>query len=238
MRVLPSLDIEDGRVVKRVQGVRGTGLIVGEPREVAGRLAERGIREVHVVDLDGAERGRPVNTSVAKLLVDMGFRVQYGGGIRSLEHARLLFDEVGVERVVVGTLLARNPSTVAAMVREYGGDRVVASLDARWGVVMVEGWRREARSLQELLELAYDVGVYAVLYTSIEREGRLEGPDAERVAWLRGVWPYELQYAGGVSSLDDILLLAEMGVDAVILGMALHLGLVDPVEALHMATRV
>ncbi len=238
MKILPSLDLEGGRVVKRVEGVRGTGLIVGDPREVAAGLERRGIREVHVVDLDGAEQGRPVNTSVARLLVSMGFRVQYGGGIRSIDHARLLLEDIGVDRIVVGTLFARNPSLVERMVSEYGGERIVVSLDARWGVVMVEGWRREARSLWDLVHTALEMGVRGILYTSIEREGRLLGPDTERVKWLRGVWPYELQYAGGVSSLDDILVLAELGVNAAILGMAFHLGLVDPGEASMLAARV
>ncbi|AEM39308.1 histidine biosynthesis protein [Pyrolobus fumarii 1A] len=235
---MPSLDLEAGRVVKRVEGVKGTGLVVGSPLEVAKRLWEKGVEWLHVVDLDGAEAGKPVNVGIAESLVRMGFHVQYGGGIRAKEHVELLLDKIGVERVVIGTLVHRNPRLVEDVVEEYGGDRIVAALDAKWGMVVIEGWRKEAKSLRDMLDLVYGLGVRQILYTSVEREGKLTGADLERVAWLRGVWPYGLQYAGGIATIDDILGLAELGVDAAILGMAFHAGLLDVVEASVLAARV
>ncbi len=239
MIVMPSLDLESGMVVKRVEGVRGTGLRVGDPRAVAERLLEAGAEWVHVVDLDGAEQGRPVNHRVASLLLDMGFRVQYGGGIRSEEHARLLLDEVGVDRIVVGTLAFRAPRVVERIASEYGGDRVVAALDARHRVVLVEAWRRATGlDITQALDHVASLGVGGVLSTSVEREGRLWGVDLEGLVWLRGRWPGLLEYAGGIASLDDIIALAEAGADAAIVGMALHAGLLDISEALEAARRV
>ena len=236
---MPSLDLEAGMVVKRVEGVRGTGLRLGDPRPLAERLLELGVEWLHVVDLDGAERGRPVNHEVARLLVSMGFRVQYGGGVRSVEHARLLLDEVGVERIVLGTLVFRSPAAVEEIVREYGGDRVVAALDARHRVVLVEAWRRSTSlDVVEALEHVEGLGVRGVLYTSVEREGRLWGVDTEGITWLRGRWPHLLEYAGGIATLDDIATLAELGVDAAVVGMAFHAGLLDITEALEAARRV
>ncbi len=237
--VMPSLDLEGGRVVKRVEGVRGTGLVVGDPASVASRLAERGVEWVHVVDLDGAEQGRPVNVHVVKLLKDMGFRVQFGGGVRSEEHAKLLLDELEVDRVIVGTLVFRNPGVLEKIVGEYGGERVVAALDARHGVVVVEGWRRETGvDILEALSHVESLGVRGVLYTSVEREGRLTGVDVDGVRVVRGRWPWLFEYAGGVSNISDVVVLAELGVDAVVVGMAFHAGLLDIVEASLMARRV
>ncbi len=239
MIVMPSLDIENGLVVKRVEGVRGTGLLVGDPKGVAERLLEKGVEWIHVVDLDGAETGRPVNLRVAEMLVQMGFRVQFGGGVRRLEDFKALLEQVGVERVVVGTLVFRNPGLVERAVSEYGGDRIVAALDARYGVVLVEGWRREAGlDVIDALEHVGGLGVGHVLYTSVEREGRLRGVDWDGVRALRGRWGGGLQYAGGVASLDDVARLAEEGVDAVIVGMAFHAGLLDIGEAGVLARRV
>ncbi len=239
MLVMPSLDIEGGKVVKRVEGVRGTGLVVGDPVETAAGLAERGVEWVHVVDLDGAEAGRPVNAHVVKLLRDMGFRVQFGGGIRSEEHARLLLDRFGAERIVIGTLVFRSPLLVEKLAAEYGGDRLVAALDARYGVVVVEGWRRETGvDIREALEHVESLGVRGVLYTSVEREGRLAGVDVDGIRVLRGRWPWLLEYAGGIASIADIEVLAELGVDAAVVGMAFHAGLLDIVEASMLARRV
>ena len=239
VHIMPSLDIEDGRVVKRVEGIRGTGLLVGDPLEVAARLLDRGIEWVHIVDLDGAEKGSPVNAWVARELKKMGFRVQFGGGIRSLDHAKLLLEEYKVDRIVLGTLVFRNPGIVEKIVGEYGGERVIAALDARYGVVVIEGWRRETGiPLTRALEHVESLGVRGVLYTSVEREGRLAGVDADGVKALRGRWPWLLEYAGGVASMDDVRLLASLGVDAAIIGMAFHAGLLDITEASIVARRV
>ncbi len=239
MIVMPSLDIEKGLVVKRVEGIRGTGLLVGEPRVVAKKLLEKGVEWVHVVDLDGAETGKPVNLGVAEMLVKMGFRVQFGGGVRKLEAFEVLLERVGVDRIVVGTLVFRDPGLVERAVNEYGGDRIVAALDARHGVVLIEGWRREAGpNIIEALEHVEKLGVRHILYTSVEREGRLRGVDWDGVRVLRGRWSGSLQYAGGVASIDDVIGLAEEGVDAAIVGMAFHAGLLDIGEASVLARRV
>ncbi len=238
MIVAPSIDLEGGVAVKRVRGSRGTGLVLGDPYRLAERIAGYGFRWVHVVDLDAAERGRPSPATarlVRRLASDYGFRVQYGGGVRSVEAGEELCS-AGAERLVVGSAWLRDPSFIDALRGRVGCGVLAAVEEDMDGLLLSSGWaRREKLTLRDAVHLLERTGVDGYLYTQAWVEGTMEGPDLERVGWLRGMTRRTLVYAGGVSSVGDLEALDGIGVDMAVVGMALYSGRIGWEEAARYA---
>ena len=199
-----------------------------DPADVALRWREQGASRLHLVDLDGAVQGRPVNLdAVGAIAVGAGIPVQCGGGIRSFETARSLFD-LGVERVVLGTSAVRSPDLVERLCREWGDDRVIVAVDARDGRVAIEGWT-EGTSVAsaDLMRGMMESGVRRFLYTDISRDGTLGEPNFEAVSALLRVIHCPIQASGGVSREEHLVQLASMGAEGVIVGRALYTGDLD-----------
>ncbi len=227
MIVAPSIDLEGGVAVKRIRGSRGTGLVLGDPYRLADRIVRYGFRWVHVVDLDAAEKGRPSPATarlVRRLASDYGFRVQYGGGVRSLEAGEEMCS-AGVERLVVGSAWLSGPFLIDALKERSGCDVLAAVDEDRDGLLLSSGWsRREKLTLRDAVHVLEATGVDGYLYTQAWVEGTMSGPDMERVGWLRGMTRRVLVYAGGVSGTADLEALDRVGVDMVVVGMALYSG--------------
>jgi phosphoribosylformimino-5-aminoimidazole carboxamide ribotide isomerase len=223
--VMASLDIEEGLAVKRVRGVRGTGLKLGDPIAVAKQLQSSGAQWLHVVDLDGASTGKPRNLWIVRRLVELGFRVQFGGGIRSVE-AALEALRAGASRLVVGSTWISSFKAFLEIVESLGGEKVVAALDeSADGSVLYHGWARASKlSVEEALRLLESTGIWGVVYTQTWVEGTLGGVDRRRALRVRRATSLPILYAGGVSSLDDVLWLCRAGFQGVVLGMAVHTG--------------
>ncbi len=225
MRLVPSIDLEGPEAVKRIRGARGTGLRLGDPRSIVSMLRDAGFTKVHIVDLMGAEEGRP--TSWALNLVGyayrLGLEVRLGGGIRSMDDARRAV-EAGASEIVLGTLWAKNPGEAGRIARIMGS--VWAAIDeGDRGEVMVRGWTTGSGiKVEESLRLVEDLGFHGVIYTFIPREGLMEGVPGERIAMVRRMTSLRLAYAGGVASQGDLEALEEAGVDEAIVGMALYTG--------------
>ncbi len=222
--LFPSIDIEKGIAVKRIRGQQGTGLVLGDPLKLAGWLVEEGAKWIHVVDLDGAVTGKPVNLVIARAIRnEYGVHVQYGGGIRDVDSALKAF-EYGVDRVVVGSLWIKDPAYFEHFIDEIGGSRVVAALEeGATGRLVYDGWRRQATiELSNAIRLLEGVGVYGILYTQTWVEGALMGIDRVRAARIRALTRLPLFLAGGVADIDDILWLCRNKFQGVVLGMALY----------------
>ncbi len=235
--VMPSLDVEAGVAVKRVRGVRGSGLVLGDPVALAARYEEEGARWLHVVDLDGAERGYPANLHVVRAVREAtGLRVQFGGGVRSVEAAERAL-EAGADRVVVGTAWVEDPGLLARIVDELGADTVVAAVDeARSGRVAYRGWSAEAPlTVEEGLRVVEAAGARVALYTQTWLDGSASGPDRARALRVRRATRLDLIFAGGVASAADVAWLCRAGFQGAVLGMALHAGLVRLGEVLRVA---
>lgn len=234
MNVIPAIDLRHGRVVQLVGGDPGAVALEADrtPLEQANAWREAGATRLHVVDLDAALGGDRQWHHVGRV-VQAGLPVQFGGGIRSMLDVQKLLDN-GVAQVIVGTQGVQNPDWVRELAILWPG-RVVLAVDARGRDVQVKGWT-EGTGI-DAVELARSLdacGLGGVLYTDVSREGRLEGIDPEVIHLLRDATPNtRLIVSGGVTDMDDLQALADMGVDAVVLGMSVYTGRIDLAEAVQ-----
>ena len=229
MEVIPAIDLRDGRCVRLHQGDFDRETVFsGDPLAVARRWQLEGGPRLHLVDLDGAATGKPAHLAIISAIVNaLDIPVQVGGGIRSAETAKAWLD-AGVDRVVIGTAAVRNPPMVAEVCRDYGAGRVVVSVDARDGMVALQGWQEASEvSVLELAGQMAELGVERLLYTDIARDGMLTGLDLEANASLVKETGMAILASGGVASVDDIRNLVPTGVEGVIVGRALYTGAVS-----------
>jgi phosphoribosylformimino-5-aminoimidazole carboxamide ribotide isomerase len=238
MEVIPAVDLSGGRVVRLLQGDYGRVTGFDEtPDEAADRFALAGAGWLHVVDLDAArdgERSAEHAAVLARLAGRKGTRLQVGGGFRSAAQVEAALAAC-VQRVLIGTLAARDPDAVAALAAEHG-PRICVSADALDGTVRVAGWREDAgESASSFVERFSARGVGAFLVTAIERDGTLSGPDLRLLAGVRAVTDAVLLAAGGFAALEHIAAAREAGCDGAVVGRALYDGSLNLREALTVA---
>jgi len=226
MQVIPAIDLRGGQVVRLRQGDYGRQRrYSGDGARVGRGWAAQGAARVHLVDLDGAAAGRPVQLgAIARAIAAAGVPCHVGGGIRDLEAARAA-QAAGADRVVLATSLLDGGTGTAALVAALGPAVVVASLDVRGGLAVGEAWRVGAagQPWEAALERLLDLGVRIFAMTAIERDGMLRGPDLELLERARArLVGAQLIAAGGVGGLADLTALAQLGCDAVIVGRALY----------------
>jgi phosphoribosylformimino-5-aminoimidazole carboxamide ribotide isomerase len=222
----PAIDIRDGRAVRLVQGdYEQETAYDDDPVVAARRWVDGGARWLHVVDLDGARAGEPVNLEhVRRIVASVNVPVQLGGGLRDSKKVEEAFSS-GAERIVLGTAAVRDPEMAGAIAAAHGG-RVVASVDARSGNVAAEGWT-EASDLEtaDVIAALSERGISRFVYTPVEVDGLMEGPDLDSLREAAKATDGELIYSGGVGSLDDLRSLVAMDVGnlaGVIVGRALY----------------
>jgi len=233
MDVIPAVDLRDSRCVRLVQGDYDRETVFSDdPVSVAKRWEEQGAQRLHIADLDGARDGRPVNAEAVRSIIDaVSVPVQVSGGVRD-RNAVDAWLEAGADRVVIGTAAVRDPDLVVESCRRHG-DRIVVSIDARDGLVAVEGWREATeQQAEELLRRLAGLGVQRFVYTDIARDGTLTSPNYEAIEAMMNASPAAIIAAGGVADVAHLVRLAEIGVDGVIVGRALYDGRVDLPEAL------
>ena len=237
MELIPAIDLRDGRCVRLLQGdfERETRYSV-DPVELAEHYRELGARSLHVVDLDGAKQGVPVNLPVIRRMRSAaGVDVQLGGGIRaraSLEDALQV-----AARAVIGSLAVSEPKLVASWLTEFGPEQLTLALDVRLGadgtpMIATHGWTRASTlSLEAAIDRFAAAGLKHVLCTDIERDGALSGPNVELYRECVSRWPsIEFQASGGVRDVGDLTALAATGVAATVSGKALLEGRLKPEE--------
>jgi len=240
VQAIPAIDILDGQCVRLTKGDYSNKKVYHEdPSAVALKWQSEGAALIHVVDLDGAREGRPVNTdAIAKILKTVSVPVEVGGGIRSFESAARLLDS-GVRRVVLGTGAVAKPEMVRRLVDRFGPNRVVIGIDAKAGRVATAGWT--AIQSTDAIELALAMkamGITDVIYTDIDRDGTMSGPNLEFTRALARRSGLNVIASGGVASLSDLLAIKALekdGVTGVIIGKALYeqaFSLNDAIEAL------
>lgn len=228
MYVMPSIDLMHGQPVRLLRGDYASVTTYSDtPADVAKRWRDAGAELIHIVDLEGSRDGRMANMDVLReILMVEGMRVQVGGGVRSVESVRHLF-EWGAERVVIGTAIFETPGLLELACAEFPG-RIVAALDSRAGTVAVRGWEESSGiSLSDATELVQRAGASRILFTAIETDGTLAGPDISAIESL--VYEAEIPViaSGGVGSVEHLEALARTGVEAAIVGRALYEGKVS-----------
>jgi phosphoribosylformimino-5-aminoimidazole carboxamide ribotide isomerase len=237
--LFPAIDLKGGACVRLVRGEMASATVFNDdPAAQARDFAGIGFTWLHVVDLDGAFAGRSVNGEAVRAIrraVDL--RIQLGGGIRDRAAIDYWLD-LGIDRVVLGTVALRDPALVRRAANDYPG-RVVVGIDARAGQVAVEGWAETSGTgAVELARRFGDAGVAAIVYTDIARDGALTGVDAEGTAAFARQVGLPVIASGGIASLGDIEALAAHAADGVagaICGRALYDGRIDPQAALRLA---
>lgn len=238
MILFPAIDLKDGACVRLVKGEMDAATVFNtDPAAQAQSFAAAGCDWIHVVDLNGAFAGRPVNAAaVDAIIAAQPAPVQLGGGIREMETIALWLDK-GVRRVILGTVALRNPALVKEACRRFPG-RIAVGIDARGGRVAVEGWAETSDMTARDLALKFeDAGVAAIIYTDIDRDGLLAGPNVEATAALAEAITTPVIASGGVSSLADLRALKareSSGIAGVISGRALYDGRIDLKDALSL----
>ena len=242
MLVIPAIDLRDGRCIRLKQGRKEEVTVYdGQPVEIAQSYQDNGARMLHIVDLDGAfSDPNSRNLQVLREIIrKIKIPVQFGGGLRVYKDVEKVI-ELGVSRVVIGTLAVESPETLRRVVRSFGGDRIAVGIDAKNGQVMTRGWENEGNI--SALELAQEVAALAVeriIYTDVARDGMLTGINFEQTCMIARESGLRVTASGGVSSLEDIKLLRTVsgcGIDSVIVGKALYEGRFTLKDALQTLT--
>ena len=241
MLVIPAIDLKEGRCVRLEQGLMDKDTVYSDDPGAQARIwQEQGGELLHLVDLDGAFAGVPKNKAAIEAIVTaVDIPVELGGGIRDLATIEAYLD-LGVERVILGTVAKENPALVAEACRLFPG-RIVVGIDAKDGLVAVRGWAEVTeKQATELAKEMEGFGVAAIIYTDIARDGMLQGPNIEATRRLAEAISIPVIASGGVSSLRDIenlLTIESAGVVGVITGKAIYTGSLDLREAVALTKR-
>lgn len=238
MIFFPAIDLKDGQCVRLLRGEMDQATVFNDdPGAQARAFVMQGCQWIHVVDLNGAFEGRPVNAdAVDAILDDVRVPIELGGGIRDMETIRFWLDK-GVRRVILGTVALRDPDLVIEACKRYPG-RIAVGVDAKDGMVAVEGWAEVSDiSAIDLAKKFEDVGVAAIIFTDIARDGLMQGPNTESTLELARAISTPVIASGGVSSMEDLKDLKDRGGDileGVISGRAVYDGQIDVREAVDL----
>ena len=235
-QVIPAVDIQGGKAVRLRQGRQDDSTVFDDsPVEVARRFAAEGATRIHVVDLDGAFSGRPVNEEIIRRIVNaVECPVQVGGGVRNYEIAARYLG-AGVSRIILGTSIVRNPEEVLRITKAYPG-KVAAGIDAKDGFVAIRGWVEVTGvTAVDLARQMEENGISCFIYTDISRDGMMEGPNFLSIREFARGLSTPVIASGGVSTLEDLATLGEMesdGVCGAVIGRAIYDGSLSLADAL------
>jgi len=230
--IIPAIDLKDGQCVRLRQGrMEDDTVFSHDPVDMAGRWEEAGARRLHIVDLNGAFEGRPVNEDIIRAIAAQypHLPIQLGGGIRDAATAEA-YIEAGVQYVIIGTMAVKSPQFVTDLCKALPG-HVYVGLDAKDGMVAVDGWAEDSGvDVTELARRFEDDGIEGIIYTDISRDGMMQGVNDEATARLAEAISVPVVASGGVSAMEDIRRLLqhrEAGISAAIIGRALYEGSLD-----------
>ncbi len=236
MILIPAIDLKQGQCVRLRQGrMEDSTVFSDDPVAMAGQWVEQGAKRLHLVDLDGAFEGEPVNADVVEAVCQAypDLPVQIGGGIRTVDTVEAYL-AAGVRYVIIGTQAVRQPEFVTDLCAEFP-DRVIVGIDARNGMVAVQGWAESSDTTAETLAKRFeDEGVSAIVYTDISRDGMMQGVNVEATRALAEAISIPVIASGGVTDIEDIKRLqavSDSGIEGVIIGRALYEGTIDLAEA-------
>lgn len=238
MEVIPAIDLMKGKVVRLFQGDPKTAKVydqLGDPVAIAKMWEKDGAKTLHIIDLDAALNMGNNFAMISKIVEAVNLPIQVGGGIRKLETVENLL-EIGISRVILGALAFNEPHTLTKLRKKFGDERVMVALDHQKGRVMVEGWKTSTKlGIEEALAKFLDLQVKTFLVTSITQDGTLIGPDINTLSKVCLNPRVNIIAAGGVSSLNDLIILKRIGVKGVVIGKALYEGVFTLKEAIKVA---
>jgi phosphoribosylformimino-5-aminoimidazole carboxamide ribotide isomerase len=235
MQVLPAIDLISGKCVRLIQGEYDKQITYkDDPVAQAKEFVDVGSDWVHIIDLEGAKIGKPVNTEALKAIIDadLGLKIELGGGIRDEEAIQQMLD-IGVDRLIIGTRAINHFDWFTEMANKFP-DKLALGLDARGSKVSVAGWTKDIqKTVLDFAEMAVGLPLAAIIYTDITKDGMLSGPNLERTKALVDAVELDVIAAGGVTSVEDITQLKAIGVSGAIIGRALYEGNIDLKDAIQ-----
>ncbi len=239
MDIYPAIDLYGGKAVRLNKGDYASATIYNDdPVSQALDFKSQGAKYLHAVDLDGARYGRPENLQIIKnIIMRSRLKTEIGGGIRDIESAVMYLD-AGAERVILGTAAVRNPELISELAYVYGSERVAVGVDIRGGNVLVEGWTEDSGiHYLDFMDMLIDKGAGTVICTDISKDGTLSGTNLELYKDLvsRFGGRIKITASGGITTVEDVAALRDIGVDAAILGRAVYTGDIDLRKALEVA---
>ncbi len=240
MVIFPAIDLKNGKCVRLQQGKFDNVKVFNEdPVSVAKEFEKKGAEYIHLVDLDGALEGELVNRAVIeKIVKSVNIPCELGGGIRTIERIEELLD-LGISRVILGTIAIKNPKITKEAVKKFGGDRVVIGIDAKHGKVAINGWIDiTEKDVVELIKEMENIGVKTVIYTDIEKDGMMQGISYDSVKRILEQTNINIVVSGGVTTIEDIkklTVLENSKIEGVITGKAIYEGKLDLAEAIRVA---
>lgn len=227
MEIIPAIDLRNQQSVRLYQGdFDQTTLIAQDPLKQAKQIEAAGLKRLHLVDLDGAKSGRPVNRELIKqICAETSLKVEVGGGIRTLAQINGYLTS-GVSRVILGSAALTDPKLVQEAVNQFGNDQVVVGIDGKDGKVAISGWLEESNvSMNTLMTSMVAVGVVNFVVTDITKDGTLSGPNVDLLGKLQKAFPTtEVIASGGVTTVADLEKLADAGIKSAIVGRAMATG--------------
>lgn len=236
MVIYPAIDIKNGKCVRLLQGrAKDVTVFSDDPVETARRWANEGAEYIHVVDLDGAFEGDSPNLEIIKAVASqVSVPIQLGGGIRTIEKIRLVLEDYGVERVILGTAAVENPDLLKEAVDRYG-ERIMVGIDAKQGKAAIKGWveSTEIKAVDLGLKIK-ELGVGTVIYTDISKDGMMAGPNLKETKEMIDKTGLNIIASGGVSRLDDVVDVKKIGAKGLIIGKALYTSAFSLREALNV----
>lgn len=234
--IIPAVDIKDGKCVQLIQGEPGTEqIIIDNPCKIAKDWEKRGAQILHLIDLDGAFGDNKKNVEIIKqILHEVNIPIQIGGGIRTEDDASRLL-QLGVHKVILGTMAIKNPEHVKNLSKKFGSERIIVALDSKDSKVVVKGWtEKTSKSAPEYGKIFEDNGAGEILFTNVDYEGLLSGFDVNPLLELLDAVNIPVIYAGGITSIDDIKKISKTNAAGVVIGSALYKGTIDFEEALKI----
>lgn len=239
MQIFPAIDLRGGQVVRLFQGDYDQMTVYGnDPAAQAAAFSKAGAEFLHVVDLDGAKDGTLANYASIEAIASRGdLYVEVGGGIRTQERIEKYLS-LGVGRCILGTIAVQDFDFTARMAKTYGS-RIAVGVDARDGYVAINGWKElSTEKGVDFCRRLFDAGVQSVIYTDISRDGAMQGTNMEVYEELRKIKGLQITASGGISSLNELEKLNEMGIDAAILGKSLYTGAIDLTRAVNLVRNI
>jgi len=235
MEIIPAIDLLNGKCVRLNQGnYNEVTKFNSDPVEQAQNWESQGAKRLHLVDLDGAKTGEPINDlTIKEIKKSISIPIQLGGGIRNIDRAKELF-EIGIDRIILGTIAIENPELVKILSREYP-KRIAVGIDAKEGMVATRGWLRQSKITSlELAKKLNDLELAAIISTDISTDGTLKGPNVKALKEIAEVSINPVIASGGIGSIADLISLTDVkneGIEGIIVGRALYDGSVDLKEA-------
>ncbi len=240
MKIIPAIDIIDGKCVRLSKGDYNSKIIYNEnPLEVAKLFEDHGFNYLHIVDLDGAKSSKVVNFNILESIAkNTNLKIDFGGGVKSTDDLKRVIN-AGADQVTVGSVAVKNPILLYEWINDYGADRIILGADVKGLNIATDGWLETSDlSLFNFLKEYYLKGIRTVLCTDISKDGMLQGPSFELYQTIMDKYPdLDLIASGGISCINDVIKLKENGIPAVVIGKAIYENKIDLKELVKYNTR-